>query len=45
MSGQKIIQFLLLPVWHDEIVEIPLNELHPDKTERGIGGFGSTGTT
>ena len=42
-SGQKIIQFLLVPVRYDEIDEVPIEELHCKKTKRGIGGFGSTG--
>lgn len=45
MGGQKIIQFLLLPVWWEQhgIFEVPLHELYPEKTERGEGAFGSTG--
>lgn len=44
--GDKIIQFLLLPVVYEpvEIVET-LEELYEGEiTERGEGGFGSTGT-
>jgi len=44
MNGQKIIQFLLLPVWHEEIEEVPLSELYSESSQRGEGGFGSTGT-
>lgn len=41
--GQKIIQFILLPVFYDIIEEIEENLLFEEKTERGNGGFGSTG--
>jgi dUTP pyrophosphatase len=44
MFGQKIIQFLLIPVWHQDIEEVPIHELYSEKSERGSGGFGSTGT-
>lgn len=44
VAGQKIIQFLLMPVSHDEIEEVTEKEIHPEKTERGEGAFGSTGT-
>lgn len=43
MSGQKIIQFLLMPVWHEEIEEVDITELHTEISSRGEGGFGSTG--
>lgn len=43
MSGQKIIQFLLIPVWHTEIFEVPVEQLHTEVSQRGEGGFGSTG--
>lgn len=39
--GDKIIQFILLPVFYDSIEEV--NEIHTIQTERGSGGFGSTG--
>lgn len=39
--GEKIVQFILLPVNYCEIEES--NEIHKTKTDRGSGGFGSTG--
>jgi dUTP pyrophosphatase len=40
-SGQKIVQFVLLPVNYDEIEEV--HELPTRESQRGSGGFGSTG--
>ena len=40
-SGQKIVQFLLIRVT-DESVEV-VEELESRNTQRGAGGFGSTG--
>jgi len=42
-SGEKIIQFVLLPVFYDTIEEVELEELYEEETARGEGGFGSTG--
>jgi dUTP pyrophosphatase len=42
--GQKLIQFILVPVFYDTVEEVPVNELFSTQTERGEGGFGSTGT-
>lgn len=42
--GDKIIQFVLVPVFYDEIFEVEEKYLFVNKrTERGAGGFGSTG--
>jgi dUTP pyrophosphatase len=41
--GQKILQFLLMPVDHCEINEVSEVDLFSNKTSRGSGGFGSTG--
>lgn len=43
--GDKLVQFLLVPVSHQgvEVVE-EFDELYESKTERGDGGFGSTGS-
>lgn len=41
--GTKIAQFILVPVSYDELEEVPENELFTNSTERGEGGFGSTG--
>lgn len=43
IANEKIIQFLLMPVDHCEIEEINLEDIHTVQTERGEGGFGSTG--
>jgi dUTPase len=44
-AGEKIIQGILLPVECAQIVEVAtLTELYPTKTDRGAGGFGSSGT-
>lgn len=42
-SGEKIVQFILLPVFYDTIEEVELENLYEDETVRGEGGFGSTG--
>jgi dUTP pyrophosphatase len=42
--GQKLIQFVLVPVFYDIIKDVPFEELYSETTERGEGGFGSTGT-
>ena len=42
--GQKLVQFILMPVLLVEPKELKdLESLHPVQTERGAGGFGSTG--
>lgn len=41
--GQKIVQFLLVPVEHCGINIVPIEKLYDAKTARGAGGFGSTG--
>ena len=42
-GGEKIIQFILLPVFYDIIEEVELENLYEETTVRGEGGFGSTG--
>jgi dUTPase len=43
-SGDKIIQFLLIPVFTPAIFEVESEEiLFPEVSARGDGGFGSTG--
>lgn len=42
--GEKLVQALLVPVSYEDVEEVPEDELYEDKTERGEGGFGSTGT-
>lgn len=41
--GDKVVQFILVPVSYDEVEEVPNEELFSEVTERGTGGFGSTG--
>jgi len=40
-AGEKIIQFLLVSVFYDTVEVV--DEIHQEKTDRGEGGFGSTG--
>ena len=42
--GQKLIQFILVPVFYDTVEDVTVDELFTSQTERGAGGFGSTGT-
>ena len=41
--GEKLVQFLLVPVSHCNIEEVSIENLYSEISERGIGGFGSTG--
>lgn len=41
--GTKIAQFILVPVSYDGIEVVPETELFSKETNRGEGGFGSTG--
>ena len=43
-NGDKIVQFLLIPVSHCPVTIVSESELYSGITERGDGGFGSTGT-
>lgn len=40
--GQKILQFILLPIFYPQINIVDDSDIHPEETERGSGGFGST---
>ena len=42
--GQKIIQFLLVPIVHSELIETSNKDIHPIASSRGTGGFGSSGS-
>jgi dUTP pyrophosphatase len=42
-SGEKLVQFLLIPVSHTDPQEVNLDKLYERSTVRGSGGFGSTG--
>lgn len=44
LPGEKIIQGLLVPISLEQVEEISNEEYDKDDTERGAGGFGSTGT-
>lgn len=41
-EGDKLIQFLLIPVVYADIKEFKFEDLYSQKTLRGSGGFGST---
>ena len=43
-SGMKIAQFILVPVSYEGLEEVPESQLFSRKSERGEGGFGSTGS-
>lgn len=43
-AGEKLTQFLLIPVSHIPVEVVPEDELFLEQSERGAGGFGSTGT-
>lgn len=42
-GGTKIVQFILMPIALSNIEYTPIEELYPSESERGTGGFGSTG--
>ena len=42
--GDKIVQFILLPVNYANPVEVEPKDLYSETSQRGEGGFGSTGT-
>lgn len=42
-KGQKIVQFILVPVNYEMLEEVSEEELFDSKSERGENGFGSTG--
>lgn len=43
--GDKLVQGIIFDVHLDNVAEVPLKDLYIDKiTERGEGGFGSTGS-
>jgi dUTP pyrophosphatase len=41
-AGDKIVQFILIPVLYADIVEIDIDSLYTETTVRGEGKFGST---
>lgn len=42
-SGEKIAQFILIPVFYDNIEVVDIEDLYQEISKRGEGGFGSTG--
>jgi dUTP pyrophosphatase len=44
LPGEKITQFILVPVNYADVAETDLENLYAETTQRGEGGFGSTGT-
>jgi len=40
--GEKIVQFVVLPIAQAELQELPIDNLYDQITDRGQGGFGST---
>tara|TARA_B100000780_G_scaffold278667_1_gene253075 strand:- start:539 stop:970 length:432 start_codon:yes stop_codon:yes gene_type:complete len=43
VSGEKIVQMVLVPILFPELEEVGLERLFTNDSERGSGGFGSTG--
>ena len=43
VAGEKIMQFILVPMFYDSVEEVPDEELFLEQSTRGDGGFGSTG--
>jgi dUTP pyrophosphatase len=43
LPGEKLLQFVLLPVDHGPVQIVKESKLFNDRSERGSGGFGSTG--
>lgn len=41
--GDKLVQFILVPVNYANPAEVSMEELYSEVSERGEGGFGSTG--
>lgn len=41
--GQKLTQFILIPMFYDSVEVVDDTELHTEASERGAGAFGSTG--
>lgn len=42
-GGEKLVQFIIIPVLYHTPIEVDESELFSETTERGEGGFGSTG--
>ncbi len=42
-AGEKIMQFILVPMFYDSVEEVDDDVLFEEESSRGEGGFGSTG--
>ena len=42
-AGEKLVQMILVPVFYDSIEEVCIEDLFCVNSQRGEGGFGSTG--
>lgn len=42
--GEKLVQFILIPILYEDVEIVDINNVFEEKTERGSGAFGSTGT-
>ena len=45
VRGEKLVQFILIPVLYLEPVETKIENLYTEETIRGTGAFGHTGTS
>lgn len=45
LPGEKLVQLVLVPVFYDTIEVVDEGQLFSAVTDRGTGGFGSTGTS
>lgn len=43
IPGMKIVQFILMPIMSGSMIETKEEDLYDSKSERGSGGFGSSG--
>ena len=43
-EDEKLVQLLTMKIDYEELEEVTINNLYQEKTERGAGGFGSTGS-
>lgn len=41
-QDEKIAQFIIMPIFYEDIEVVEIENLYKSKTERGDGGFGST---
>ena len=43
IAGDKIMQFILIPMFYDKVEVVEESDLFVEESTRGSGGFGSTG--